>query len=1103
MKTLKFSTAVFCVALSAILSSSLFAQVTTASFNGTVKDQNGQPLYGANVIATHEPSGSVFGAVTRADGRYNIPGTRVGGPYTVRVEFVGYRTESVSGITVTLGEDRQVNFTVREEALEMGDVVITAERNPIINSARTGAARTVTNVEIQTLPTSNRDFNSYTKYTPQFSGNSAGSRHNRYNNIQIDGSVNNDLFGLAASGTPGGQAGTAPISIDAIQEFQIVIAPYDVRQGGFTGGGINAITRSGNNVFEGSAYHLYKNEKYVGLSRTGVPINTFTERISGFRFSGPIMRDKLFFFINGEITRREDPSEFGIIGDGSQFDFTGIPVDTAQRLVDYLQTQFGYNAGGFGQTTVPITGGKFFARLDYNINPDHRLTLRHNYVQGSQDIMRRVTGTSATSSSTGFRFGNAGYIFKNVTNSTVMQLNSTLSKTFYNELTLAYQVIDDHRENPGDRFPTVIIRNGTSSQMVVGTEQFSQFNSLKQTIFELTDNVTYYLGDHTFTAGTHNEFFSFENSFLPQWNGRYEYTSLTNFIASAEGTPGRIQSYALTYGIDPVTFAPDPNRRPTAEFAVQQYGFYAQDKWRIMPGLNVTAGLRFDIPVISDKPTANDTFALTYANLGGYRTDKIASGNGLFAPRVGFNWDVFNDSKTQVRGGLGIFAGRPAYVWISNQFSNTGADLGSVSLNAAAASGMIFNPDPANQLSQSAVLNAAIGASTINVMDPDFKYPSVLRLNLAVDHELPFGIIGTVEFIGTDNQQDVMFKDVSLAGVQSIYPDVAGSHVRPRYGTIGNYAGSTAIDAPGVSGSGVVSPTRVSSLSPLKRYNNVILLTNTKHGYQYNFTVQLQKQFEKGFFASAAYNYGRAEDVTSATSSIAFSNWQFNPVKGDPNNPKGATSNYEQRHRIILSASHTIEVVNKWKTTFSLFYTGRSGRPYSTTYSGDVNADGATTNDLIYVPRDINDIVLVKSSTTDTRTTAQIWAELDAYIEADKDLDKARGTIIDKNASTEPWNNRVDLRIAQDIPFGQKAGYLQLTLDMLNVMNMFNSKYGQVLEIPNQNDSPIVFRGLEAGTGRPVFSFTPRNPAQFKKNRFSTTNLESRWTFLLGVRYTF
>ncbi|MBL7995262.1 TonB-dependent receptor, partial [bacterium] len=1052
--------------------------VTTASVNGIVTDNNGQPVYGANVIALHVPSGSRFGAATRADGRYNIPAMRVGGPYTIFVTYIGYKEDRREDIMLALGENRRVDFKVVEETIEGEAIVVVSERNPIISESRTGAAKTVSNLEIQTMPTLSRDFGDFTRLTPQFAGNSAAGRNNRFNNIQIDGAVNNDLFGLAASGTPGGQASTSPISLDAIQEFQVVIAPYDVRQGGFTGAGINAITRSGTNNIEASGYYFYKSQDLVRNKLNDVKITDFSEKTAGFRVGGPIIKDKLFFFVNGEITRRTDPTDYGITGDSNATDFIAIPADTAQALRDFLKTKYGYDPGGFNMRDVPITSNKAFVRLDYNINDKHRLTVRHNYVKADQEILRRVTGQSTSSSSTGFRFGDAGYIFKNTTNSTVMQLNSTLAKSLYNELTIGYSNIDDHREDPGNmRFPNVIINNG-GSQMVVGTEQFSQNNLLKQSILELTDNVTYFMGDHTFTVGTHNEFFSFKNSFLPQYNGRYQYNSLTQFIRSANGDTGTIASptlnaYFLTYPLDPETFQRSTGADPLAKFSVSQLGFYAQDAWSILPNLKLTLGLRIDVPIISDKPSANDTFALAsdLATYGHKTTDEVASGNLLFSPRMGFNWDVFDNNATQVRGGLGIFSGRSPYVWISNQYSNTGADFGTVSFSGATARPLTFNPDPLNQPIENRLGLGQGFNSTINLMDKNFKYPQVARLNLAIDHELPGGLIGTLELIASDPIYDAMFQDISLVGAQTWSPNDG----RPRFGTIS----TTAVPSASM-GSPTIRPTRQDTLTFTKTYGNVMYLTNSKNGYQYNFTVQLQKTFasgfagsyDKGLYAAVAYTLGRSTDVTSATSSIAFSNWQFNPTKGDPNNKKiTATSNYEQRHAIIASVSQSLEFVKNWKTTVSFFYSGRSGQPYSTVYNGDVNADGASSNDLIYVPRDINDIVLVGTSASDTRTPQQLWVDLDDWISDDPVLDKARGKIIGRNASTSPWVNRVDFKLSQEIPVTDRYGKFELTMDVFNLMNLLNKEWGESLFVNNQSLSQIRFRGVRASDGQPVFSF--------------------------------
>lgn len=1084
--------------------------VTTAAVNGLVMDNAGQPVYGANVIALHVPSGSRFGAATRADGRYNIPAMRVGGPYTIFVTYIGYKEDRRENITLTLGENRRIDFKMVEETIEGDAIVVVSERNPIISESRTGAAKTVSNLEIQTMPTLSRDFGDFTRLTPQFAGNSAAGRNNRFNNIQIDGAVNNDLFGLAASGTPGGQASSSPISLDAIQEFQVVIAPYDVRQGGFTGAGINAITRSGTNNIEASAYYFYKNQDLVRkeLKDLNDPTKTvlvtdFNEKQTGFRIGGPIIKDKLFFFVNGDVTRRTDPVEFGITGDSNATDFIAIPQDTADALINFLDTKYGYNPGGYNMRNVPIRSNKVFVRLDYNINDENRLTIRHNYVGADQEILRRVVGQSATSSSTGFRFGDAGYIFKNVTNSTVMQLNSTIAKSFYNELTVGYSTIDDHREDPGaGRFPTVIINNG-GSQMVFGTEQFSQFNLLKQNILEITDNVTYFMGDHTFMAGTHNEFFSFENSFLPQYNGRYQFNSLTNFIRSANGDTNMINSYFLTYPVDPATGYRDTTRSaPRAKFSVSQLGFYLQDAWSVLPNLKVTLGLRIDVPIISDKPTANDTFevASALATYGHKRTDEVASGNLLFSPRMGFNWDVYDNNATQVRGGLGIFSGRSPYVWISNNYSNTGADFGTVSFNSTQARPLTFNSDPLRQPTENRPGQGQGYGSTINVIDKDFKYPQIARLNLAVDQELPGGIIGTLELIASDAIYDAMFQDIGLKGVQSNSPNDG----RPRWGVItpGTITAS--------SGSPTIRPTRQDTLTRTKTYGNVMYLTNSKNGYQYNFTVQLQKTFatglagtyDKGLYAMVAYSLGRSTDVTSATSSIAFSNWSFNPTKGDPNNTKiTATSNYEQRHAIIASLSQSLEFYKNWKTTVSLFYSGRSGQPFSTTYNGDVNADGATSNDLIYVPKDKNDIVLVGSSSSDTRTADQIWVDLDDWISDDPALDKARGTIVGRNASTAPWINRVDFKLAQEIPVTNRYGKFELTMDVFNFLNLFNKEWGESLFVSNQTNSTLRFRGVRSSDNKPVFSFL-KDPS-LVKGRYSRSNIGSRWQMQLGVRYTF
>lgn len=1068
-------TLVFLAMSIAAMTSVISQTSTTAGFNGKVTDNNGQPVYGANVTAKHEPSGTIFGAVSRADGRFNIPNIRVGGPYTLKADYIGYKANPISGIVLTLGEDYRADFKMVEENVELEAVEITAERNPIMNASRTGAARTVSNEEITKLPTIGRSFDDFTRLTPQFSGNQAAGRSNRYNNIQIDGSVNNDLFGLSGTGTPGGSAGTTPISLDAIQEFQVSVAPYDVRQGGFTGGGINAITRSGTNKYEGSVYFLGRNEGFVGKGVDQVKVADFSENTYGFRAGGPVIKDRLFFFLNGEYSIRKSPTTLGITGKGNASDFTALTGVTdleAQRFDSVLST-YGYNAGSYGLKTLERPSTKFFARLDYNLSANHRLTLRHNYVDANDDNLFRSTGVG---SSDGFRFGNGGYGIANTTNSSVLQVNSTFGSNMHNEVILAYQTIRDKRKTLSPDKPTVrVMVAGRTSLLVAGTENFSQANALDQDIIEVTDNFTYYFGDHTFTFGTHNEFFSFKNIFIRNLYGNYTFGSIDSLIL------GHPNQYELSYSLD------STNPRPAAVFDVQQYGFYFQDMWKIRPNMNITAGIRFDIPVLPDKPAYNGKFDSTYfQDSSRYRNDKVASGNILISPRVGINWDVFSDTKTQVRGGIGIFSGRTPYVWISNQYNATGIYLASRNIqNASNFTSGYFNPDPSQDDKK---LYGGSQTSEINVTDKNFKHPQIWRFNLGVDHEMPFGFIGTVDMIASRNINAIRYQNINLRpSVLSRNFSASGDSggVRPIYSS---------------SGAGLFNSAN---------FTNVILLSNSDKGYEYNLTFGLQKSVDKGifgsadrgYFMSAAYTYGKAVDENSGLSSQAVSNWNTNPQKGNPNAPESATSNYETRHRVIGSLSYTFEFLKKFSTVVSFVYNGNSGRPYSTVYSADANGDGQSSNDLVYVPKNRADINIVPAS-GDPRTADQIWVQLDEYISGDPALDNARGTVIDRNASREPWVNRIDMHIAQQVPLSVAPGLFEMTLDMLNVLNFVNHEWGVVKEVVNQRNNHFIYRGVISG--KPAFSFgTVSGGKVTLPKRFTVRDLTSRWQMQLGVRYTF
>ncbi len=1014
---------------------------TRAAFNGIIVDSEGVPVAGVMVTALHVPTGTLYTAVTRLDGRYNIPAVRVGGPYKVSVTLEPYKTQEITGITLKLGEDRNIRFVLSISDI-VEEVTVTGS-NPIISEGRTGAAQNVSTGIIESMPSISRSFDDFARLAPQVDARgggafSAGGRSSRYNSIQIDGAVNNDLFGLSGSGTPGL---AAPISLDAVQEFQLVIAPYDVRHGGFTGGSLNAITRSGTNTLIGSAYYFGRNESFVGDGPDEKPYGKFSEKEFGFRLGGPILKDKLFFFVSGEMGDRVSPTTFSIDDSGASDDFGGDSISKAdaERFISILKNKYSYDPGGYGRGYKDIASDntKVFARMDWNISDKHRLTLRHNFVTGA-----RVNNPSNANATT-FPFEDVYYALDNTTNSTVLQLTSTLSKTLFNELILNYTTIRDKRSTQDQLFPQINVAINGGYRFLAGTERFSGANALDQDIIEITNNLTWYSGKHTFTIGMHNEFFKFSNIFIRDFYGAWEFASLDDFEI------GKASRYGHSY------YNNNPGEKWAAEFGVSQIGGYIGDNWAVMPNLTLTLGLRLDVPILNDIPAANPLVEQTY----GIKTNQAASGNLLFSPRIGFNWDVNSDKKTQVRGGIGIFSGRTPYVWISNQYSNTGLEFTRYDLRNPT---FAFVADPLNQPKSGDGL--VKGISEVNLIDKDFTYPQVLRSNLAVDQELPWGVIGTLEFIYSKNLHEILYKDINLVDTGVKRPDG-----RPVF----------ARDS--------------------RSFNNVILLTNSTLGYQTSFSVQMQKNFKKNSWANLTYSWGQSKDVNSGTSSQAVSNWVYNPIGMDPNNPVLAWSNYDVRHRLGAAFSYAFHFFENAPTSIGLFYSGRSGRPYSSTYNfTDKNGDTSSGNDLVYVPSGPSDVIFTDSRGNAISGQDEAWGLLDAFLKGDPALDAARGSIIGRNASREPWYHTVDLRIAQDIPVpGLKDNRLQITFDVVNLMNMLNKDWGKLQFVGNQNMTPWSYRGIDAASGKEKIQLT------LPSNRFQVSQLASRWQAQLGLRYSF
>jgi outer membrane receptor for ferrienterochelin and colicin len=1016
--------------------------VTTSAITGRVTDELGQPLSGIQIVATNVATGRTAGIITRADGRYLLPGLQPGGPYRIETRGLGYTPQVRENVQLALGQTADFSFSLAQQAIAIEGLAVTADRSSVISAGRTGAGAVVGQETIERSPTITRDFTDFTRLVPQIStggaGTQAAGRNNRFNNIQIDGAVNNDLFGLAASGTPGGQAGARPITLEAIQEFQVVLAPMDVRQGGFTGAGINAVTRSGTNNFRGTVAYFGRNQDFVG--RYNVPgadtaaaaVSDFSQSDLAFSLGGPIIRDRAHFFLAGELSRRTAPQGFVIGGPN-----VAINAADAQRVQDVLRTQYGHEAGTFGDINLGRDSNNLFGRLDFTINPNHRLTVRHNFVDAGDDNLSR--------SNFNYRLGDNIYQFQSVTNSSVAQLNSTIANRFFNEFRFGFSTVRDQR-SVATNFPAIFVAV-PGGRIGAGHENFSGANQLDQDVVEITNDFTIPLGTHNITIGTSNQFFRFSNLFARNVFGYYEFANIDALVA---GTPNRYEfSYVL----------PGGNER--AEFPVQTWSAYVQDQWSVLQNFRLTGGIRLEMPVFPDSPALNTVVAQTVTRDGQpVRTDEVPSGRVLFNPRIGFNWDVLSDQTTQVRGGVGFFSGRAPGVWISNAYGNTGLDYARFTCTGAATPR--FEPNPLNQPRNCAGATTALAPSEINTIDPSFDLPQVLRYSLGIDRQLAFGVIGTLEGLYTQSVSDVLPQELLLGAPA---------------GTIEGRTRWTRQAAP---------------------FTNVMDITNTDQNRTYNLTAQLQRRFLTNWEASAAYTFSRSEDVNSTTSSQAFSNWRFNPIRNDPNNPELTRSNFDVPHRFILSAAYEANLLRRGPTEVSFVFVGESGRPYSYTYSGggangDVNFDGSNGNDLVYVPTNASDIRFTGTA----EQQAASWNNLNGHIESVQCLREARGTVLERNSCREPWSNRLDLRLAQTIPtFG--AQNFQLTLDILNFGNMLNREWGLSRFVPNQNDNTIwsVSNRNPDANGRILM-----NPVRDNPSVLQVSNLGSRYQIQLGGRY--
>lgn len=1044
--------------------------VTTSSMSGLVTASDGPPPASAMIVAEHLPSGTQYRAVTRGGGAYSIPNMRIGGPYRVTTTSIGFAPKVEENVFLSLGQTFRLDFTMVRQAVRLEELAVLAGRDEVLNAGRSGAATFVDPLKVTLLPSIKRSTRDLTRLDPRSDGNfSFAGRNWLYNNVSLDGSYFNNPYGLDDP-APGGQSNAEPVPYDAVEQVQVSIAPFDVREGGFTGANINTVTKSGTNTFRASLYSFYRNDNLEGNSvrKQKIVANPTLKYLqSGFAFSGPIKRNTLFFYVNAELERTDDPGSNFIASTGGA---SGLGISRVQasvmdairaRLID----QYDYDPGPYQGYIHETDNNKVLAKLDWNINASNNLTFRYNYLdakrdQGPHPFVLSVNNTGRGPNSSSLPFYKSGYAINNKLNSFALELNSR-STSFANRFFASYNRFRDFRTPFSEDFPTVEIGEGGVTYTTAGSEPFSINNVLDQDVYQLTNNFTVFRGKHAITLGANFEQFKFFNSFNIFRNGVF---FLPQFIPVGSTFSSLDEFFSAT--------APGPNQKDLRgmigsgpykgeNISVGQFSLYAQDEVPVSARLNLTFGVRADMPMYFTDPVDN-AYSRGLTALDEDRQpevvdqSKLPGTKVLLSPRIGFNWNAAGARRTQIRGGTGIFTGRVPFVWVGNVISNPGANP------ALFPTGPQVPTHPNTTLAQS---------FDVNAMDPNFKFPQSWTTDLAIDQQLG-SMLGTLEVIYGKDLNSVFMRNANLRAPVRTLPDG-----RPYFGGAGN-----------------------NELNNLGG-GSIFVIDNKNQGHSLNVTAQLRKEFGSALNTTLAYSFTDAKNNLKSTE-IASVLWQNQPVQGDPNNPELSWSEFGQRHRIIGTATWAHSWSDRFKTSIGMFlevgqgnrFSGAGGNRYSFIYAGDVNGDGQGGNDLIYIPTGPSDIILVA---TPTATVAQQSAALEAFINQDKYLSSHRGRIAERFGEINPWYSNLDLRVLQDLAFGSGARRhtFQLSVDVLNFANLLNSSWG-VRKVANPAaTSPLQFVGFN-GAGAPTFNFT--GPSS---TFIDDPGLLSRWRMQVGLRY--
>ena len=1074
-----------------LLSLSAIAQETSSTLNGHITDSKGAFISGATITIKHEPTGFVTSTQTNSKGLFYVSNLKPGGPYTIKISFVGFKEEVYNDVNLGLGNNPEVGVVLKTTATELKEVTVTSAGRKVIAGSTTIGSR-----QLSTLPTLGRSLSDFTRLTPQSNNNSFAGSNFRYNNLTIDGAINNDAFGFSNSAggvSGGGQSGAAgsgtrtnPYSLDVIQEVQVQLSPYDVKIGNFTGGSVNAVTKSGTNDIHGSLYGYGRNQTLMGTSVDGLKSkigSEFYDYQYGATIGGPIARNKAFFIVNYEHTDRQEPSSYNVGDPGA-----AMTLAEGQQIVNQLSTKYGYDPGSYiGKYKIFTKSDKLFGRLDFTLDPKNTLTIRGIYTNGSGNNLER--------SSTNFQFGTTDFTQYTKNFNLTAELKTKINATSSNQFNVSYINVHEYRDFPGKIAPYMDIDNG---RITLGTWREASIYNLKQQTFEISDNVTVTKGINKFTFGTHNEFYQLTYGFINSFNGRWEYSrGLNSFLAD---NPSRIRG---AFTIDP-KLANDRDaiyNNPPNPFSVALTSVYGQDEITLSPKFKLSPGIRFDYSFVGTQPSldaglnttnsanyvsANPTYSNTpFKDLTGKLPSRVA-----VSPRLGFNYDVNGNQSVVIRGGTGIFTGRVPFAWYGYAYTLNGSTYGNIDWNGPAAGQTVplaINPQG---LKDTVTKYGGVSRSStreVDVFDNNFKLPTVWRSNIAADFKFGKGYKFTADVLYTKTINDVKYAQINLKDSVAYY--TSGPTQTPVY-VGGKYNAN---------------------------YSNVYYLTNTSEGYRYNITVQLSKQTNNLTMGthqfnmnwSAAYTYGMSKDITNGIRNSWESSYNVNPAI-TPGNSALAYSNFDLRNRIVATWSGNLIWNQTNSTSLSFFYAGTSGSPYSLIYQS--SSFGAGSNaPLPYIPKNQSDANLKDNG---TYTAAQQWADLDAFISGDKYLSTRRGQYAERNGMRTPWNHELDLKILHEFKLSKtdKFKTLQISLDIFNVLNLLNNDWGHVTFVTNLNNYTVNFLKFVAdangkAVGAPSTGYIPTfnfvKPTGINNQYYTVDPINSRWQGQFGIKYNF